>query len=131
MPLMGSIIETLPTGSQSINITTDYGVQGVANISLDGLANGSSVSSLVYDNISGATNAKVVLIIQKVTPSGSPNIQIDNGTSYYQVSVDTTSSAKRVEFNDIPASFLASFSIINNLGVAFPASGNTCTVYPV
>jgi hypothetical protein len=131
MPLMGSVIEILPAGSQTINITTDYGTQEVANISLDGLANGSSVSSLVYDNISGATNAKVVLIIQKVTPSGSPNIQIDNGTSYYEVSVDTNASAKRIEFNDIPASFLASFSIINNLGVAFPASGNTCTVYPV
>jgi hypothetical protein len=123
--------EILPDGSQTINITTDYGVQEVANVSLDGLADAASSTNLVYDNISGATNAKVVLIIQKVTPTGTPNIRIDNGTSYYQLTVDTTASAKRVEFNDIPASFLASFTIINNLGVAFPVSGNTCTIYPV
>lgn len=131
MPTGGAAININPDGCQTINITTNWGVQEVANVSLNSLANGGNVSGLVYDNIAGATNAKVIIEIQKVTPTGSPNIQIDDGTSYYEVSVDTTASAKRVEFNDIPASFLANFKIFNNLGVAFPASGNTCTVYPV
>lgn len=131
MPTGGAAININPDGCQTINITTNWGVQEVANSSLNSLANSGNVSGLVYSNLAGATNAKVIIEIQKVTPTGSPNIQIDDGTSYYQVSVDTTASAKRVEFNDIPASFLANFKIFNNLGVAFPASGNTCTIYPV
>lgn len=131
MPTGAAVININPDGCQTINITTNYGVQQVANISLNSLANGDNVSGLVYSNLAGATNARVVIEIQKVTPTGSPNIQIDDGTSYYEVTVDTTASAKRVEFNDIPASFLANFKIFNNLGVAFPASGNTCTIYPV
>lgn len=131
MPTGGASVNINPDGCQTINITTNWGVQEVANSSLNSLANGADLSGLVYDNISGATNAKVIIEIQKVTPTGSPNIQIDDGTSYYEVSVDTSASAKRVEFNDIPASFLANFKIFNNLGVAFPASGNTCTIYPV
>ena len=131
MPTGGASININPDGCQTINITTNWGIQEVANVSLNSLANGGNVSGLIYSNIAGATNARVVIEIQKVTPTGSPNIQIDDGTSYYEVSVDTTSSAKRVEFNDIPASFLANFKIFNNLGVAFPASGNTCTIYPV
>lgn len=131
MPTGGASVNINPDGCQTINITTNWGVQEVANSSLNSLANGADLSGLVYDNISGATNAKVIIEIQKVTPTGSPNIQIDDGTSYYEVSVDTSASAKRVEFNDIPASFLANFKIFNNLGVAFPASGNTCTIYPL
>lgn len=131
MPTGGAAININPDGCQTINITTNWGIQEVANSSLNSLANGGNVSGLVYSNVAGATNARVVIEIQKVTPTGSPNIQIDDGTSYYEVSVDTSTSAKRVEFNDIPASFLANFKIFNNLGVAFPASGNTCTVYPV
>lgn len=131
MPTSGASINISPTGTQTINISTDYGTEIVANSALNSLANGANISGLSYSNISGATNAKVVIIIQKVSPTGSPNIQIDNGTSYYEVSVDTSTSAKRVEFNDIPVSFLANFKIFNNLGVAFPSSGNTCIVYSV
>jgi hypothetical protein len=131
MPTSGASINISPTGTQTINISTDYGTEIVANSALDSLANGANISGLSYSNISGATNAKVVIIIQKISPTGSPNIQIDDGTSYYEISIDTSTSAKRVEFNDIPASFLANFKIFNNLGVALPASGNTCTIYPV
>lgn len=131
MPSSGASININATGSESRNITTNYGVQQVADGVLNSLANGANVSGLVYDNASGATNAKVVITLQKVTPTAGANIQIDNGTSYYQIDVGTSSSAKRLEFWDIPATFLANFKIYNNLGVALAASGNTCVIYPV
>lgn len=132
MPSLGATQSANPIGCQVNNINTNWGIEVVANSSLNGLADGANVSGLIYNNIASATNARIIIEIQKVTPTGmNPNIQIDNGTNYYEITVNTTNSAKRVEFVDIPASFLANFKIFNNLGVAFPASGNTCTVYPV
>jgi len=131
MPSLGATIVTNPTGSGASNINTNFGVQQVADSVLNSLENRGSVSGLTYENASGATNAKVVITLQTITPTSGANIQIDDGTNYYEMAVDTTASAKRIEFWDIPASFLASFTIINNLGVAFPVSGNTCTIYPV
>jgi hypothetical protein len=126
-----SVEVSLPTGSVANNITTGYGIQKVADAALNSLADGSTLSGLTYENAAGATNAKVEIILQKITPTSGANIQIDNGTDYYEMAIDTTTSAKKLEFLDIPATFLSSFSIINNLGVAFPVSGNTCTIYPV
>ncbi len=131
MPLIGSIEETIPAGSVANNITTGFGIQKVADIVLDSLADGASVSDLTYENAAGATNAKVEIILQKITPGVGANIQIDNGTNYYQISIDTTSSAKKIEFLDIPATFLTNFSIINNTGIALASGGNTCVVYPL
>lgn len=132
MPSGGASQNANPIGCQSINFNSNYGTQEVASVSLNSLANGGDISGLVYSNLAGRTNAKVVIILQSISPTGmNPNIQIDNGTSYYEVTVDTNSSAKRVEFVDIPATFLANFKIFNNTGVALAAGGNTCTVYPV
>jgi len=121
-----------PIGSQTINYDSNYGVEEVANSALNGLANGGNISGLVFNNITSAMYAKVVITLHTISPSGmSPNIQIDNGTSYYELSVDTTTSAKRVEFLSIPTSFLTSFKIYNNTGVALASGGNACTVYPM
>jgi hypothetical protein len=126
-----SVEISLPTGSVANNITTGYGIQKVADAALNSLADGYGVSGLSYQNAAGATNAKVEIILQKITPSAGANIQIDDGTNFYQISIDTTSSAKKIEFLDIPATFLTNFSIINNTGVALASAGNTCVVYPL
>lgn len=132
MPSGGASQFPIPIGSQALNITTGYGMEEVANVSLNGLANGGDVSGLVYSNTPGTMYAKVIIVLQSLSPTGmNPNVQIDNGTNYYELPVDTTTSAKRLEFIDIPTSFLTSFTIFNNTGVAFAAAGNTCTVYPM
>jgi hypothetical protein len=126
-----SVIVSLPTGSVANNITTGYGIQKVADAALNSLANGSTLSGLSYENAAGATNAKVEIVLQKITPTSGANIQLDNGTDYYEMAIDTTTSAKKLEFLDIPATFLSSFSIINNSGVALASGGNTITIYPL
>jgi hypothetical protein len=126
-----SVEITLPTGSVANNITTGYGIQKVADAALNSLANGSTLSGLTYENAAGATNAKVEIVLQKITPGVGANIQLDNGTDYYEMAIDTTTSAKKLEFIDIPATFLSSFSIINNTGVALASGGNTCIIYPL
>jgi hypothetical protein len=131
MPLEQSIEISIPAGSVANNITTGFGIQKVADAALNSLANGSTLSGLTYENAAGAINAKVEIILQKITPTAGANIQIDNGTNFYQISIDTTSSAKKIEFLDIPATFLTNFSIINNTGVALASGGNTCVVYPL
>jgi hypothetical protein len=132
MPGLGSTQSANPIGSQTINFDSGYGTEDVVGTQLNGLTSGMSISGLSYSNSVGATSVKVIITLQTITPSGmSPNVQIDNGTNYYELPVDTTTSAKRLEFIDIPTSFLASFKIFNNTGVAFAAAGNTCTVYPM
>lgn len=131
MGSLGATQNPTPIGSQSNNFSSSYGVQEVANTALNSLANGGNISGLVFSNITGASNAKVVITLETVTPTIGGNIQIDNGTSYYQVDVNTTTSAKKIEFWTIPTSFLTNFKIFNNLGVALAANGNTCVVYPV
>jgi hypothetical protein len=126
-----SVEVSLPTGSVANNITTGYGIQKVADAALNSLADGSTLSGLTYENAAGATNAKVEIILQSITPGVGANIQLDNGTDYYEMAIDTTSSAKKLEFIDIPATFLSSFSIINNTGVALASGGNTCIIYPL
>lgn len=76
MPTGGAAININPDGCQTINITTNWGIQEVANSSLNSLANGGNVSGLVYSNVAGATNARVVIEIQKVTPTGSANSKL-------------------------------------------------------
>jgi hypothetical protein len=126
-----SVEITLPTGSVANNITTGYGIQKVADAALNSLADGSTLSGLTYENATGATNAKVEIILQSITPGVGANIQLDNGTDYYEMAIDTTTSAKKLEFIDIPATFLSSFSIINNTGVVLASGGNTCIIYPL
>lgn len=129
--MVGTITVELPGGSAAVNIASDYGIKTMATASLDGLANTTSLSGLIYDNPGGATNCKVILNIAPITMASSGSVSIDDGTNYYEITVPSGTSGKRVEWNTIPASFLASFSLINNLGVAFAATGNSLIIVPI
>jgi hypothetical protein len=128
---MGSTSVTPPDGSVAGNIVSDYGIQTMATSALDGLANSGSLSSLVYANLGSATNCKVILNLAPVVMASSGTVRIDDGTNFYEMTVPSGTSGKRVEWNTIPASFLASFSLINNLGVAFAATGNSLIIVPI
>lgn len=131
MPEAGVTIETLPVGSYAADVGPGYGAQAVPSNLVDGLANGATSSPVAFANLAGATLGKVILILGSMSPIGTPVISITNGSSQYDLPVTTTSSAKRLEWNDIPVAFLASFSIVNSTGVALPFVGNSLIIMPV
>jgi len=124
-------ISTAPEGSLETTIAPVYGSEVLANNSLDSLVNGTETSEIVYTNRSGQTYATVDVFLNPISPTGTPKIQLISGSSGYELTITTTASiARRVRFVDIPASFLASFTVKNNSGVAFAASGNMVVVTP-
>lgn len=128
---MPSTSISLPPGSGAANISSEFGIETVAISALESLANGASTSSLAYANPGSATNCKVVLNLAPIAMASSGTVAIDNGTDLYEITVPSGTSGKKVEWNDIPATFLASFTVVNNLGVAFRSSGNSLTIIPI
>lgn len=122
---------SLPIGSEAVDIPSVQSSQSFDPAALDGLLSGGTSESFSYGNNSGALTAKVVLILGKLAPIGTPVVSLSDGVDQYDVSLSVTDSAKRVEWNDIPVSFLSSFQIINGTGVDFASSGNSLTVIPL
>jgi hypothetical protein len=120
-----------PPGSEAVNVTSEFGIQTLAVIELEGLANAGVVSGLAYSNPGSSTNCKVILSLAPLAMASTGTVSIDNGTDSYELTVPSGTSGKRIEWNTIPSTFLASFSLINNLGVAFPATGNSLIIVPL
>lgn len=122
---------SLPIGSEAVDIPSVQSSQSFDPAALDGLLSGGTSESFSYGNSSGALTAKVVLILGKLAPTGTPVVSLSDGTDQYDVTLTTNDSAKRVEWNDIPVAFLSSFQVINGAGVDFASSGNSLTVIPL
>lgn len=123
--------ELIPAlGSEAVNMLSGDGILLLDATSLNSLAHGGTSSSFSYLNPTGASNCRVIIILEKINVTTGGGIQIDNGTNYYQLMVPTGNSSKRIEFLNIPASFLSSFVINNETGVALAASGNSITIVP-
>jgi len=87
-----------------------------------------SASTALSDNISGSTYTRIVIILGEITPIGTATIVISNGTTSYELSVPTTTSEKRLLFNNIPSSFVSSFYLQNNTGTTLASWGNSIVV---
>lgn len=125
-------VEILPEGSIATDVATNYAGQTLNGNVLDGLADGVSSESLSFTNLSGATNAKVIVLLQTFDPvAASPIVSITDGVSQYDLPVSGANSAKRLEWNNIPVSFLTSFAVVNSTGTTFPAAGNVIHVLPI
>ena len=120
-----------PPGSEAVNVVSEFGIQTLAVIELEGLADAGTVSGLAYSNPGSSTNCKVILTLAPLAMASSGTVSIDDGTDSYELTVPSGTSGKRVEWNTIPATFLASFNLTNNLGVAFPATGNSLIILPL
>lgn len=132
MPEIGITIETLPVGSEAVDIASSVSGVSLDAASLNGLANGVASTSFSFSNPSGASLAKVVIFLNVMDPSAvSPVVSITNGTSQYDLPVPSANSAKQLEWNSIPVAFLSSFTVINSTGVAFPSSGNSIHILPL
>lgn len=67
-----------------------------------------------------------VNITEAFSPAAtSPKLTIKNGSIMYYVNLDSSNAARKIIFNNIPASFCVNFSVINNTGTALPSFGNS------
>jgi len=129
---VGLIDITIPTGSSSTDIISPKGIQPISASIINGLASDMQSDLMAYSNPASASFAKVILFLDVVTPVGLPSsVKLTDGVSQYSITTSNTTSSKRIEFNNIPVAFLASFSIINDLGVAFPANNNSIIIAPM
>lgn len=125
-----TIIEA-PTGSSEIAYAAQFGSMHVADAQLDSLANSTESSALAYPNPSGQTYATVDVFLNKITPTGTPKIELISGSDGYELTISTTANiGRQVRFVDIPATFLASFTVKNNSGVTLASTGNFVVVTP-
>jgi hypothetical protein len=124
-------IEIAPTGSEELTINPTFGPEVLGHNNLNSLANSTESSAMTYSNQSGQTYAKVEILLNPITPTGTPSIQIISGSTGYELTITTTASiARRVTFVDIPATFLTSFTVKNLSGVALASSGNYVVITP-
>lgn len=123
-------INPLPANSVATDVVSVVaGSERIANIQLDGLANGASTPTLSYSNPKSVANATLFLRLDTLTPTAGGKILISNGTVGYEMALSTASTYRELIFNNIPTSFLSSFTITNNSGVALAPNGNFATVY--
>lgn len=120
-----------PAGYSESALTNAIDSIVAAFTQLNSLANNTETTAITYSNPSGQTYATVDVFLNKITPTGTPKIQIISGTDGYELSVSTTANVRRrVRFVDIPATFLFSFTVKNNTGVALASAGNTVVITP-
>lgn len=125
------VIEDAPLGSEEATINPTFGPQVLGSSNLNALANATESSAMAYSNVSGQTYATVEVLLNPISPTGAPTIQLISGSTGYQLAISTTAGiARKVKFVDIPASFLSSFTVKNNSGVALAATGNFVVVNP-
>lgn len=125
------VIEDAPLGSEEATINPTFGPQVLGSSNLNALANATESSAMAYSNVSGQTYATVEVLLNPISPTGTPTIQLISGSAGYQLAISTTAGiARKVKFVDIPASFLSSFTVKNNSGVALAATGNFVVVMP-
>jgi hypothetical protein len=131
-PPLGLTVLTLPEGSTANNISSVLGVAPISSSTIDGLLSAASSVSISVSNSTSATNGKLIICLGAFTPvSATPKITLSDSTNTYSITITTGSSARRIEFNDIPMTFLANFTIINETGSTLPAEGNYLYVVPV
>jgi hypothetical protein len=111
-------------------LASNYPESYYGDAGLSGLANNTSSSSLTYATPSGSTTAKVVIVLGSITLSTAGALSLQSGEDTYDMTVGAGTGARRVEYNNVPSAFLASFSVKNSLGVVLATSGNALTILP-
>jgi hypothetical protein len=124
-------IDVAPVGSSESTINPTFGPEVLGSNILDSLANSTESAAMSYANSAGKTYATVEVLLNPISPTGTPSIQIISGSTGYELTISTTASiARKVRFVDIPSTFLSSFTVKNLSGVALAASGNFVLVTP-
>jgi hypothetical protein len=123
-----STLAKVQTSLEVIDNLTDFETYLLDGTALDGLANGSSSTAFTYPNVGTSRFVRVVVILGEITPTGTPSVEIVSGLTAYTLNISTTTSQKRLEFNNIAESFVNGFQVRNFTGVPFASSGNSVVV---
>lgn len=129
---VGLTVLTLPEGSIANNISTTLGVAPISADIINGLLDAATSSAISISNSTSATNGKLIICLGSFTPaSATPKITISDSTNSYSISITTGASPRRIQFNNIPMTFLANFTIINETGSTLPTQDNYLYVVPL
>jgi hypothetical protein len=118
---------------QTINNFAEFQQYLISETILNSIADNSQSSTISGLNFGTSDVCKVIIILGEYQPTAlTPTIKIDNGTNYYSLSVSTTLSPKKLEFDNIPVSFFQSgFYVKNNSGSILASSGNSIFMVPL
>jgi hypothetical protein len=95
---------------------------------LNSLASGATSNSFLYPNTSNKF-VKVIIILGSFNPIAiTPKIKLKKNTNVYEVIIPTGNDQKRIEFNNIPITFVDSFQVENQTGNDFASYGNSILI---
>lgn len=123
-----SQIETSLEVIQNLASLAQYQIDGSP---LNNLANGNTSAAFTVTNVGTSQFVRIVILLDKFQPLSGAKITISDNTTAYELSLTTTLSEKRLEFTDIPAAFVSSFTVENSTGTTFPAFSNFVMVIPL
>ena len=96
---------------------------------LDTLSSGSSSTAFNFTETGTSNHVKIILLLNTITPSNpAPSVVFKNNSTSYSVNISTATDIKRIELNNIPASFVSSFQVENQTGTSFSSYGNSILV---
>jgi len=114
-----------PECSYVENIDSGYGIQMWAH-ELNSLASGESIVALQYQNL-----AEVRISLGPINCDGvSCKVSLVNGDESYEAVLPSGYSGKLMSFKDIPAAFLANFTVKNGCESPFFYVDNMLTIIP-
>lgn len=126
-----SVTAKVATALEVIDTLTELTVYHLSTTSINSLSDASYSDTFTVSNIGTSSKVRVVLLLGSFTPQSGATVLLSNGTIAYELSVPTTTSDKRLEFNNLPASFIASFKVQNKTGVSFSSYANSLMVIPL
>jgi len=95
---------------------------------LNGLANGTSSSTLTCSNVGTSRFVRIIVILGQISVGSGATVSVSDGVTSYELTLPPTTSEKRLEFNNIPSSFVSSFYVQNNTGTTLASWGNSIVV---
>lgn len=95
---------------------------------LDNLQNNSASSVFTVPFVGSSRFVRVVIILGELSPKQNALVKLKHDATIYELAISQTTSEKRLEFNNIPASFVSSFTVENHTGHPFASSGNSIVV---
>ena len=126
-----STLSKIEVALQVIDNLADLTAYQLDGTPLNSLANGSTSSSFAVPNVGTSTLVRIDVLLGEFQPSSGGKVIISDGTTAYELEVSNVLSEKRVEFNNIPAAFVSSFTVKNSSGASFPSYGNSVVVVPL
>jgi hypothetical protein len=123
-----SIIEN---ALETIDVLADLTTYQIDGTPLDSLADAATSSSFAVTNVGTSTHVRIIILLGEFQPTSGGMVSISDGITAYELEVAATLSEKRLEFNNIAASFVASFTVTNDTGATFPSYGNSIVVVPL